>query len=84
MKTDLQASFEVKALDVKAVSIRSPDKSVLEVRHDLLPGDVGHDDHLPSQSGFRQIGPQTVGLRTGQLAPRQLGPWTQLSGAQFA
>ena len=49
MKTDLQASFEVEALDVKTVSVRSPYKSVLEVRHDLLPGDVDHDHHVPHQ-----------------------------------
>ena len=51
MKTNLQAAFEVKTLDVKTVSVRSSDKSVLEVRHDLLPVDVGHDHHVPHQPG---------------------------------
>ena len=41
----LEATLEVKALDVEAVRVRPSDKSVLEVRHDLLPGDVGHDGH---------------------------------------
>ena len=50
-KTNLEAAFEVKTLDVKTVSVRSPYKSVLEVRHDLLPGDVGHDHHVPHQPG---------------------------------
>ena len=43
----LEAAFEVKALDVEAVCVRSPDKSVLEVCHDLLPGDVDDDGHQP-------------------------------------
>ena len=52
MKAYLQTAFEVKALDVEAVSVGSPHKSVLEVRHDLLPGHVGHDDdHLPPHLG---------------------------------
>ena len=49
-RTDLEAALEVKALDVKSVSVRSPDESVLEVRHDLLPGDVSHDGHHPHQN----------------------------------
>ena len=36
--THLKTSLQIKAFDVKAVSVWLPDESVLEVGHDLLPG----------------------------------------------
>ena len=51
-RTDLEAALEVKALDVKAVSVRSPDESVLEVCHDLLPEDISHDGDHPHQNNL--------------------------------
>ena len=36
--THLKTSLQIKAFDVKAVGVWLPDESVLEVGHDLLPG----------------------------------------------
>ena len=36
--THLKTPLQIKAFDVKAISVWLPDESVLEVGHDLLPG----------------------------------------------
>ena len=36
--THLKTSLQIKAFDVKAISVWLPDKCMLEVGHDLLPG----------------------------------------------
>ena len=37
---NLEAAFQVKALDVEAVSVGPPDEGVLQIRHDLLSGEL--------------------------------------------
>ena len=37
---NLEAAFQVKALDVEAVGVGPPDEGVLQIRHDLLPGEL--------------------------------------------
>ena len=37
---NLEAAFQVEALDVEAVGVGPPDEGVLQIRHDLLPGEL--------------------------------------------
>ena len=45
--THLKTSFQIKAFDVKAVSVWLPDESVLEVGHDLLPRNESQSHDTP-------------------------------------
>ena len=47
---NLEAAFQVKALDVEAVSVGPPDEGVLQIRHDLLPGELSLSGMFFSQN----------------------------------
>ena len=45
--THLKTSLQIKAFDVKAIGVWLPDESVLEVGHDLLPGNESQSYDIP-------------------------------------
>ena len=45
--THLKTSLQIKAFDVKAISVWLPDESVLEVGHDLLPRNESQSYDIP-------------------------------------